>query len=134
MQNQLKLLNIYSGVNNFFELYSEYVEQINDDDLKKRDLEALRRKNEASNDHLNNKFYSYLFNKNTGIIIANGDKGKEGTIEFSNKEIENIFKYKILDLKGLNLSILMPKIFSSEHSKYMENYFKKGQKKNKTIH
>ena len=124
-----KLLNIYSGVNNFFELYSEYVEQINDDDLKKRDLEALRRKNEASNDHLNNKFYSYLFNKNTGIIIANGDKGKEGTIEFANKEIENIFKYKILDLKGLNLSILMPKIFSSEHAKYMENFFKKGQKK-----
>ena len=30
-----KLLNIYSGVNNFFELYSEYVEQINDNYLKK---------------------------------------------------------------------------------------------------
>ena len=76
-----KLLQIYSGVNNFFELYSEYIEQINDDDLKKRDLEALRRKNDSSNDHLNNKFYSLLFNKNTGIIIANGDKGKEGIIE-----------------------------------------------------
>ena len=124
-----KLLQIYSGVNNFFELYSEYVEQINDDDLKKRDLEALRRKNDASNDHINNKFYSLLFNKNTGIIIANGDKGKEGVIEFANKEIENIFKYKTFDLKGMNLTTLMPKMYEKEHSKYIENYFKIGQKR-----
>ena len=124
-----KLLEIYSGVNNFFELYSEYVEQINDDDLKKRDLEGLRRKNDASNEHINNKFYSLLFNKNTGIIIANGDKGKEGTIEFANKEIENIFKYKSFDLKGMNLTTLMPKMYEKEHSKYIENYFKIGQKK-----
>ena len=123
-----KLLQIYSGVNNFFELYSEYIEQINDDDLKKRDLEALRRKNDSSNDHLNNKFYSLLFNKNTGIIIANGDKGKEGIIEFANKEIENIFKYRTFDLKGMNLTTLMPKMYEKEHSKYIENYFKIGQK------
>ena len=124
-----ELLQIYSGVNNFFELYSDYVEQINDDDLKKRDLEALRRKNDASNEHINNKFYSLLFNKNTGIIIANGDKGKEGIIEFANKEIENIFKYKTFDLKGMNLTTLMPKMYEKEHSKYIENYFKIGQKK-----
>ena len=123
-----KLFQIYSGVNNFFELYSEYVEQINDDDLKKRDLEGIRRKNDASNDHLNNKFYSLLFNQSTGIIIVNGDKDKIGTIEFSNKEIENIFKYKTFNLKGMNLNNLMPKIFEKEHSKYMENYFKVGQK------
>ena len=124
-----ELLQIYSGVNNFFELYSDYVEQINDDDLKKRDLEGLRRKNDASNEHINNKFYSLLFNKNTGIIIANGDKGKEGIIEFANKEIENIFKYKTFDLKGMNLTTLMPKMYEKEHSKYIENYFKIGQKK-----
>ena len=124
-----ELLQIYSGVNNFFELYSEYVEQINDDDLKKRDLEGLRRKNDASNEHISNKFYSLLFNKNTGIIIANGDKGKEGTIEFANKEIENIFKYKTFDLKGMNLTTLMPKMYEKEHSKYIENYFKIGQKR-----
>ena len=123
-----KLLQIYSGVNNFFELYSEYIEQINDDDLKKRDLEALRRKNDSANDHLNNKFYSLLFNKNTGIIIANGDKGKEGIIEFANKEIENIFKYRTFDLKGMNLTTIMPKMYEKEHSKYIENYFKIGKK------
>ena len=78
---------------------------------------------------MNNNFYSVLFNKDTGIIIANGDKGNVGIIELSNKEIENIFKYKPIDLKGMNLTCLMPKIFAADHSKYMERYFKIGQKK-----
>jgi len=124
-----KLLQIYGGVNDFFELYLEYVEQINDDDLKKRDLESLRRKNDSFGDHMSNNFYSVLFNKDTGIIIANGDKGSEGIIELSNKEIENIFKYKAFDLKGMNLTSLMPKLFSKDHSKYIEDYFKVGEKK-----
>ena len=124
-----KLWKIYGGINDFFDLYLEYIEQINDDDLKKRDFESMRRKNDNFGDHISNNFYSILFNKETGIIIANGDKGNEGIIELSNKEIENIFKYKPLDLKGMNLTCLMPKIFSCEHSKYMERFFKIGQKK-----
>ena len=124
-----KLIQIYDGVNDFFELYVEYVEQINDDDLKKRDLESLRRKNENFGEVINGNFNSILFNKDTGIIIANGDKGNEGTIELSNNEIENIFRYKSYDLKGKNLTKLMPKLFEINHSKYMENYFKIGEKK-----
>ena len=123
------LLNIYSGINDLYELYLEYVEQINDDDLKKRELESLRRKNDNYLDYVNNNFYSFLFSKETGIIIANGDKGKEGIIELANKEIEAIFKYRPFDLKGNNISLLMPKIFAKDHSKCMENYFKIGQKK-----
>ena len=124
-----KLLQIYGGVNDFFELYVEYVDQINDDDLKKRDLESLRRKNDNFGEHMNNNFYSVLFHKDTGIIIANGDKGSEGVIELSNREIENIFKYKSFDLKGMNISSLMPKLFEKVHSKYIEDYFKIGEKK-----
>ena len=124
-----KLIQIYDGVNDFFELYVEYVEQINDDDLKKRDLESLRRKNENFGEVINGNFNSILFNKDTGIIIANGDKGNEGTIELSNNEVENIFRYKSYDLKGKNLTKLMPKLFADNHSKYMENYFKIGEKK-----
>jgi len=125
-----KLFKIYGGVNEFFALYLEYVEQINDDDLKKRDLESLKRKSDNIGEHINNNnFYSILFNKDTGIVIVNGDKGNEGTIEFSNKEIENIFRYKPIDLKGMNITCLMPKIFSFEHSKYMKRYFNIGQKK-----
>ena len=89
----------------------------------------MRRKNDNFVEHINNNFYTILFNKETGIIIANGDKGNEGTIELVNKEIENIFKYKLFDLQGMNLTCLMPKIFAKDHSKYMERYFKIGQKK-----
>ena len=127
MWNQL--LKIYAGVNEFFELFTEYVEQINDDDLKKRELESFKRKNVGFGDHINSNFYSVLFNRNTGIIIANGDKGSEGIIETCNGEIENIFKYKPADIKGMNVSHLMPKLFAKDHSKYMENYFQTGEKK-----
>ena len=127
MWNQL--LKIYAGANEFFELYTEYVEQINDDDLKKRELESLKRKNDGLGDHITSNFYSVLFNKNTGIIIANGDKGSEGIIEACNGEVENIFKFKPSDIKGMNLSHLMPRLFAKEHSKYIERYFQVGEKK-----
>ena len=124
-----KLLKIYEGVNDFFQIYMDYIEQINDDDLKRRDLEVIKRKNDTNGDHINIDFYSILFSKETGIIIANGDKGSEGLIELASNEIENIFKYKSIDLKGKNISSFMPKIFSKDHSKYMERYFKIGEKK-----
>ena len=124
-----ELLNIYGGVNAYFNLFSEYIEQINDDDLKKRDLESLKRKNDNYTDHIGQNFYSILFNKETVILIVNGDKGSEGVIELSNKEIENIFKYRPMDIKGMNLTSLMPKLFSKNHSKYIEKYFKVGEKR-----
>ena len=124
-----ELLNIYGGVNVYFKLFSEYIEQINDDDLKKRDLESLKRKNDNYSDHIGQNYYSVLFNKETVVLIANGDKGNEGVIELSNKEIENIFKYRPMDIKGMNLTSLMPKLFSKNHSKYIERYFKVGEKK-----
>ena len=124
-----ELLNIYGGVNVYFKLFSEYIEQINDDDLKKRDLESLKRKNDNYTDHIGQNYYSILFNKETVILIANGDKGSEGVIELSNKEIENVFKYRPMDIKGMNLTSLMPKLFAKKHSKYIEKYFKIGEKK-----
>ena len=124
-----ELLNIYGGVNVYFSLFSEYIEQINDDDLKKRDLESLKRKNDNYSDHIGQNYYSILFNKETVILIANGDKGSEGVIELSNKEIENVFKYRPMDIKGMNLTALMPKLFAKSHSKYIERYFKIGEKK-----
>ena len=124
-----KLIQIYNGVNELFDLYYDYVEQINDDDLKKRDLESLRRKNDNLTDHLNQNFFALLFNRETGIIIANADKGKEGVIEKTNSEIENIFKYKPEELKGMNLTSLMPKVFAKIHKSFMEKYYNFGEKK-----
>ena len=124
-----KLLGIYSGSNSFFDLYLEYVEEINDDELKKRDLESLKRKNENFGDHIGQNYYSILFNKETVILIVNGDKGNEGTIELTNKEIEKVFNYRPIDIKGMNLTSLMPKLFAKRHNKYIERYFKVGEKK-----
>ena len=124
-----ELLSIYGGVNVYFQLFSEYIEQINDDDLKKRDLESLKRKNDNFGDHIGQNFYSVLFNKETVVLIVNGDKGNEGVIELTNKEIENIFKYRPIDIKGMNLTSLMPKLYSKYHSKYIERYLKVGEKK-----
>jgi len=122
------LLKIYSGVNEYFEFYNDYIEQINDDDLKKRDLDSLKRKKTDFNEHLTNNYYSILFNKDTGIIIANGDIGSEGMIKHCNKKIENIFNYKISDLKDVNVSKLMPKLFGQHHNKYIEKYFTMGER------
>ena len=123
------LLKIYNGVNEYFEFYNEYIDQINDDDLKKRDLDSLKRKKGMNDDHLNNNYYSILFSKDTGIIIADGDIGSEGIIKHCNKKIENIFDYNISDLKEVNVTKLMPKLFQQQHSKYIERYFRIGAKK-----
>src|SRR5690606_4099883 len=116
------LNKIFNGVNDIFELYVRYIEQINDDDIKKRDLDAYRNKNATSSDNIQLNYYSTLFNKETGIIISNGDKGKEGVIERANDEIENIFNYKAEELRGMNISYLMPKMFEKIHKSFMEKY------------
>ena len=40
------LLKIYNGVNEYFYFYNDYIEQIIDDNLKKKDLDSLKRKND----------------------------------------------------------------------------------------
>ena len=123
------LLNIYSGINEYFEFYNEYIEQINSDDLKKRDLESIKKKAVNFNEHLNHNYYSILFNNDTGIMIVNGDKGSEGIIKQCNKRIELIFNYNNSELKEVNINKLMPKLYDKKHSKYIERYFRIGYKK-----
>ena len=123
------LLKIYNGVNEYFYFYNDYIEQIIDDNLKKKELDSLKRKNDAMVDNINNNYYIILFNKDTGIIIANVDKGSEGIIKHCNKRITNIFNYKLSELKDENVTLLMPKLFELEHSEYIKNYFSKGSNK-----
>ena len=124
-----KLFNIFNGVNDLFDLYLNYTEHINDDDLLKRDLEEIKRKSETSADFIQQNYYNILFSQDTCIIIANGDVNKEGIIEKANNEIENIFKYKPEEVKGLNISKLMPNLIAKEHDQFIRNYFEIGEKK-----
>ena len=124
-----RLFSIYSGINEIFYLYLDYVEQVNDDNFLKRELEEISRKFENISSNFQNNLYNLMFKKETGIIIINGDKGKEGIIEKINHEFENNFKYSINELKGMNVSILMPQIFGKKHSEYMKRYIKIGEKR-----
>lgn len=112
-----------------FELYLSYVDQINDDDPLKRELENIKAKNIMAIDVVQANYYSLLFSKETGIIIANGDKGKEGLIEKTNQEIEEIFLYKTEECKSMNVTSMMPKIFQKEHKAFIERFFKIGEKR-----
>ena len=123
------LMNIYNGINEYFELYNEYIDQINNDDLKKRDLDSIKKKVVNSNEHLNHNYYSILFNNDTGIMIVNGDKGSEGIIKQCNKKIELMFNYNSSELKDVNVNKLMPNLYDKKHSKYIERYFRIGYKK-----
>ena len=123
------LMKEYSGINDYFELYNEYIVQINDDDIKKRELDSFKKSLINIDDDLNSNFYSILFNKDTGIVIASKDKGTEGIIKHYNKTIEKIFKYSDQELKDKNINILMPKIIANKHLIFMENYFKTGYNK-----
>ena len=120
------LLKLYNGINEYFYLYNEYIEQIIDDNRKKKDLDLLKKRNDSMFENINSNYYMILFNKDTGIIICNIDKGSEGIIKHCNKRICKIFNYKISELKDENITKLMPKLFEAEHSKYIQNYFKRG--------
>jgi len=69
-----------------------------------------------------------MFNKETGIAICNGDKGKEGLIEKVNHSFEKIFQYSFDEMRGINISLLMPKVFEKDHSKFMKEYIQIGKK------
>lgn len=125
----IDLYNTYSGVNDIFELYENYVELVNDDDLLKRDLETIRSKNINFSDNVTTNIYHLIFAKETGIVICNGDRGKEGIIEKMNSDSEKIFGYKADELKGVNVTQIMPKIFEKIHTSFLEKFYDVGEKR-----
>ena len=123
-----KLFSIYSGINEVFYFYIDYVEQINDDSFLKMNLENIKRKTENSTEHIHQNYYNMMFNKETGIVICNGENGKEGLIEKVNHSFEKIFNYSFDEMRGMNISLLMPKVFEKEHYKFMKEYIEIGKK------
>ena len=125
--NKLTIIN--SGANDVIDFYTDYVDQINDDNFLKRNLEELKRKSEVNINNINLNYFNLLFKSEAGIAICNGDNGKEGIIENVNNEFCKIFNYKLEELKEFNIKNLMPKIFSNKHSSYMNNFIEIGEKK-----
>jgi PAS domain S-box-containing protein len=123
-----KLFHIFPGINALFDLYENYIEQINDNNLLLRELNSLKSKNLIV-ENIQINYYKLLFNPSTGIIIANGDKFKEGIIEKANDEIERIFEYKVNELKGMNVTRMIPKEITKKHQSFMRRYYDIGEKR-----
>ena len=121
------IIGTYNGYNELFELYENYVESINDDSLTLRELLTIKNKNYAMEGIFN--YYNILFSNDTCIIICNGDKNKEGTIEKVSSNITEFFGYKEEEVKGINIGALMPKMFERDHTGFMKKHIEIGEKK-----
>lgn len=60
-----------------------------------------------------------------GIITIN----KKGYIQEVNEAAQDMFGYKAEELKGENISILMPSPYKEEHDRYLERYHNTGEKR-----
>jgi PAS domain S-box-containing protein len=54
---------------------------------------------------------------------------ERGNIECFNKAAEKMFGYSADEVRGMNVSILMPKARADEHDQYLEDYKSTGEKK-----
>ena len=122
-----ELFETYNGCNEIFDLYELYVEYINDDNITLRELMKIRNKNFSMEGILN--YYNILFNPDTGIIVCSADKGKEGMIEKVSENLSDIFIYKEEELKGMNIGLLMPRMFEKDHRRFMQRNINIGEKR-----
>jgi PAS domain S-box-containing protein len=123
------LFTTYNGFNYLFDLYEKYVYHVNDDCIISRELDYMKTKLALFIDNNHDNLYNILFSKETGVIILQGEKNKEGLIEQINEIAETIFEYNKDELKGLNINFLMPKMFEKNHRNFMEKYTTLGEKK-----
>ena len=121
---------IYNCVNKEFDLYYNFIEQINDDEVIKRKLESYRNKYIHASDKFEVylDYYDYLFSDKTGVVIVKGDRDVEGVIERTNPQFEVLFGYGKDELYGTNLHKLMPKCFEENHKRFMKRYVEIGYK------
>ena len=122
-----ELFETYNGCNELFDLYECYAEYINDDDFLLRELLKIRNKNYTLEGVFN--YYNILFNHETGIIIASGDKGKEGMIERVSENLTQIFQFNEEELKGMNVGFLMPRMFERDHRRFIQRAINVGEKR-----
>lgn len=69
------------------------------------------------------RLHAVIHNISQGIISIN----TRGIIENANPAVEAVFGYKPEELLGLNISILMPEPYRSEHDSYLANYMRTGK-------
>ena len=122
------LFKINPGINSYFDIYLNYISEINDNNSLKNELETLKKKKDFQVDHLIDDYNVLLYKNDTGIVIVQGDKGKEGIIEKANYEFGKMLQLNHKKIIGKKITEFMPKVFSTEHKKMMRYFFTIGEK------
>ena len=117
------LFDIYIGINNEYELYLDYIEQINDDTNLKRYLETIGKK--SVEDNLEKNYYNILFSSETGICLLT----KDGIIKKVNKSFCEIFKCDYNYIIHSKINKFMPKLIEKNHDNFLNNFFNNYNKK-----
>lgn len=71
------------------------------------------------------QFTAIFENAVDAIIIIN----REGIIRQVNRAAERVFEYSQEEVKGQNVSLLMPRSYARNHDKYISNYLRTGKRK-----
>ena len=80
---------------------------------------------EESLDYATKRFKAIISTSGDGIIVVT----ETGIIEEFNSAAEDMFGYKIEEVMGRNVSILMPSPYKENHDKYIQKYVITGIKK-----
>jgi PAS domain S-box-containing protein len=89
-----------------------------------RDIRSQRQREQALLDS-EARIKAILDSAVDGIITID----ERGSIESVNPAAQKVFGYTVEELKGLNVKVLMPEPYHSEHDQYLRNYRHTGQRK-----
>jgi len=95
-----------------------FAEKLVNDKVKRSMIEEKLRDSEA-------KYRSIVETTVDAIITINDN----ALIRTFNEAAEKLFQYKVSEVIGKNIKILMPEPYRSEHDDYMHNYLSGGKKK-----
>jgi PAS domain S-box-containing protein len=65
------------------------------------------------------RFLSIIEGSPSGILLVD----KDGKVQLTNKEAQNLFGYEAVDLQGISVSLLIPDRFRDIHPKHVSNFF-----------
>ena len=118
------LFAIYTGLNNEYELYLDYIENINDDNNLKRYLETIGKKS-VEDFNFDKNYYNILFSSETGICLLT----KDGIIKKVNKRFCDIFKCDYNYIIHSKINKFMPKLIKLNHDNFLNNFNNNYHKK-----
>ena len=76
-----------------------------------------------------NKSYDFLEDMEAAIILVNGNKENIGRIDYINHSFTNLFGYTKEEIRGRNVSCIMPRNIGKHHNNFMLNFYSTSKPK-----